>query len=558
MHDLVIKNGLVMDGEGTPGRHADIGIRDGKLVEIGEVTESGNETIDASDLVVAPGFIDPHTHYDAQVCWDPLLSCSSWHGITTAIMGHCGVGIAPARAEMHKQLAMDLVTIESIPYEILEAGVTWDWTSFSDYMNASEKRGLGINAGFMAPLTPFRRWVMGYDATERAATPDETTQIAALLKGAIEGGAMGFSTTLMKHHFGHEGKPLACRLSSREELAAYCHVLRDAGQGTVTLALSETGTLNEDQRSMLDLLVNESNRPVTWVFLLARDDLPMSALETLDSTADLIERKCFPQVMPNPLTIQFDLHQPAISLSNMPCWKPLFEKPVEEQLKIYKDPEFRQAFRRDLPKWGLKWPWGRTTIQTVSSKKLEPLIGRSVKEIAEERGQDVIDTFLDLAIEDNLKLRYIIQLFNVNEEVVGKLISDPRTLIGLSDAGAHIDVFCTADYTTHLLGRWVREKQIMSLERAVQRISAEPADFYGIRDRGRLKVGLAADITIFDPRTVDAAQSSERAYDLPGGDIGRLISKPVGMHYTIVNGRTVLKDGVNATGDLPGRVVRPG
>ena len=281
MHDLVIKNGLVIDGVGTPQYRADVAISDGLIVEIGEVTGSSQRTIDATDLVVTPGFIDPHTHYDAQICWDPLFSCSSWHGVTTVIMGHCGVGLAPCRPDDRHQVAMDLVSIESIPYEVLRKGVTWDWVTFPEYMTAAERRGLGINVGFMAPLTPFRRWVLGDQATERAATKEETQEIAALLGDAVKAGAFGFSTTFLNHHFGHGGKPLACRLASRDELGAYANVLKEQDKGIIELALSETGIVGDYEYGILEHLVEESNRPVTWVFLLARDDRPEAAFESL-------------------------------------------------------------------------------------------------------------------------------------------------------------------------------------------------------------------------------------------------------------------------------------
>ena len=555
MHDLLIRNGLIVDGTGAPRFRGDVAVSQGKITALGTVAGQAHRTIDATDLVVAPGFIDPHTHYDAQVCWDPMLSCSSWHGVTTVIMGHCGVGLAPCKPDDRKKVAMDLVTIESIPYDVLAEGVTWDWITFAEYLDAAQKRGLGINAGFMAPLTPFRRWVMGADATERAATPDETTQIAALLREAVKAGAFGFSTTFLKHHFGDGGKPLACRLASREELGAYANVLKDLDTGVIECALTETGIIGDVEYGILDHLVTESERPVTWVFLLARDDKPQAAFDSLRRTEALIAKRCFPQVMPTPLTIQFNLHEPAISLSNMPSWKPLFGADVETQKRAYADPAFRAAFKKELVEWGLDWPWDRTEVTLVASPAMKALEGRTVKSIADERGQHPTEVFLDLALEDDLKARYSVRLFNVDHSRVGALITDPRTLLGLSDAGAHIDVFCTADYTTHLLGAWVREMKVMTLERAVQRITTEPAAFFGIRDRGRLAPGLAADIVIFDPATIDSNLKPEFVNDFPG-KLARLVTRGRGIHYTIVNGEVLLEGGAITSTARPGKVVR--
>ena len=555
MLDLLLRNGIVVDGTGAPRYRADVGIAGGRIVEVGAVQGPAQRTIDASDLVISPGFIDPHTHYDAQITWDPLLSCSSWHGVTTAIMGHCGVGLAPCRPEHRTQVAMDLVTIESIPYEALRQGVPWDWVSFAEYLDATERRGLGINAAFVAALTPLRRWVLGADATERAATTEETAQIAALLEEAVRAGAFGFSTTFLPHHFGDGGKPLACRLASRDELTAYAGVLAKLETGIIELALSETGVIGDHEYAILEHLVHTSQRPVTWVFLLARDDQPQAAFDSLDRIAPLIERGCRPQVMPTPLTLQFDLHNPAISFSNMACWKPLFGADLETQMRIYRDPAFRAAYRKDLVAWGLKWPWDRTEILSAESSDVAAFVGKSIQDIANERRQDPIDAFLDIGLADQLRTRFAVPLFNINIDRVGKLISDPRTMLGLSDAGAHIDVFCTADYTTHLLGTWVREHRVLTLERAVQRITSEPAAFFGIRDRGRIAPGLAADLVVFDPTTIGSTLRPEMVHDFPNG-VGRLVTRSRGIHYTIVNGHVLYEPGQTISTARPGKVVR--
>ena len=264
--DLLIRGGNVIDGTGAPGRRGDVGIRDGKIVEIGRVTQAAGRTIDADGLVVAPGFIDPHTHYDAQIWWDPLLSCSSWHGVTSVVMGNCGVGLAPCRPEDREVVARDLVNVEGIPFEVLEKGVPWEWTTFPEFMAAAERRGLGLNVGFLAPLTPLRQFVMGKAAMERAANADETLEIAQLLREAVEAGALGFTTTTLSQHVGFEGRPLGCRLATRDELGAYAKVLGDLGRGAIELALTEEVSIPSDEElALLDHLLQHSGRPITWL-----------------------------------------------------------------------------------------------------------------------------------------------------------------------------------------------------------------------------------------------------------------------------------------------------
>src|SRR5665213_530473 len=266
MHDLIIKGGTIVDGTGAPAQRADVAIGKGRIVEVGEVTGNALRTIDARGLIVAPGFIDPHTHYDAQICWDPLVTCSSWHGVTTVIMGNCGVGLAPCKPEERDVATWNLVHVEAIPYEVLNRGLTWDWETFPEYMDAAQRRGVGINVGFMAALSPFRHWVMGEEAMERAATEAETASIRSLIDEAITLGAFGFSLTVMPQHLGYKGRPLACRLASTDELRAYSSVLKDHGRGAIEIALTKQPcAVSDKEYALLDLLQSASGRPVTWL-----------------------------------------------------------------------------------------------------------------------------------------------------------------------------------------------------------------------------------------------------------------------------------------------------
>ncbi|MEW6296207.1 MAG: amidohydrolase family protein, partial [Thermodesulfobacteriota bacterium] len=448
-YDLLIKNGTVVDGTGAPRYRADIAVAGGTIAEIGKISDSAKQVVDASDLIVAPGFIDPHTHYDAQICWDPLVTSSSWHGVTSLVMGNCGVGIAPCRPEVREIAAWDLVNVEAIPFEVLAKGIAWEWVTFPEYMDAAQKRGCGINLGFMAPLTPFRHFVMGEESMERAATPEETAKIKALIKEAVAAGAFGFTTTNIAQHIGYQGRPLACRQASRDELKAYSNALKELGKGSIELALTnDISVVDESEYALLDLLLTESGRPVTWLALLNRDDKPDACQNTLRATAALCQKGALPQVSCRPLIIQIDLRVPFI-FANLPCWKPAFNQPVEAQKRVYRDPAFRAAFRKEMetPKV-FSGRWDRAVVHEVGNPALRPLIGKSVAEIATERGKDGLDTFLDLAIEDDLRLQYTYELFNATEERIPELITDPRVMIGLSDGGAHVDMLCDAGYCT--------------------------------------------------------------------------------------------------------------
>jgi len=556
-YDLIIKNGTVVDGTGAARYQADVAVANGKIAEIGKITDGAKQTIDASDLVVAPGFVDPHTHYDAQICWDPLITSSSWHGVTSLIMGNCGVGLAPCKPEVRDIAAWDLVNVEAIPFDVLAKGIKWEWETFPQYMDAAAKRGSGINLGFLAPLTPFRHFVMGEESMDRAATPGETAQIKALIKEAVAAGAMGFTTSFIAQHIGYKGRPLACRQASMDEFKAYSNALKELGKGSIELALTnDISVVDEREYALLDMLLTESGRPVTWLALLNRDDKPNVCMDTLRATEALCKKGAVPQVSCRPLIIQIDLRVPFI-FSNLPCWNPAFQRPVEEQKQFYRDAEFRAAFRKEMetPKV-FSGRWDRAVVHEVTNPAMKSLIGKNVAQIAKERGKDGLDTFLDLAIEDNLELQYTYELFNATEEKIPQLITDPRVMVGLSDGGAHVDMLCDAGYATYLLGTWVREKSVLTLEHAVKRLTSEPAAFFGLNQRGKIQKGLAADFAIFDLKTVGSQKRGEMRNDLPGGG-RRLVMPARGVEYTVVNG-TVLYEHQKHTGALPGQVLRSG
>lgn len=554
-YDLLIRNGTIIDGTGNPRFRADVAVTGGRIAQVGRITDGAKQVVDASDLLVTPGFVDPHTHYDAQIDWDALVTCSSWHGVTSVVMGNCGVGIAPCRQEQREALAWDLVNVEGMSFNVLSQGVLWQWESFPEFMTA-QRQGWGINLGFLMPLSPFRSYVMGEGAQERAATVDETLRIAALLREGMEAGALGFSTTVATQHVGYRGRPLACRLASREELGAYAHVLRSFGSGAIEVNLGGAGSsiLPQGSTALIDFLLTESQRPVTWLSVQTRSDQPTAHLELLANMDALIKRGGIPQASCQPTEIQFNLRNPFIFGPYEICHQ-LFNRSTEEQARVYADPDFRTAFREAYtrtPK-AFSGQWQRIEVCKVKNVDHQSWLGRNIAELSKQRGKDPMDTFFDLALADELGTEFSLAVLNFEPKLLQEVITDPRVLIGLSDGGAHVDMLCNTGYPTYLLGTWVRERQVMSWERAVQRLTAEPAQFFGLTDRGVIAEGKAADLVIFDPRTV-AAGDKEMLYDLPGGE-GRFVQQARGVHRVIVNGTVLFADG-GYSGALPGQVLR--
>jgi len=554
-YDILIKNGTLIDGTGSPGRRGNLGINAGRITGIGDVDGLAKRVIDADGAVVAPGFIDPHTHYDAQICWDGAVTPSSWHGVTSVVMGNCGVGIAPCRPDTREIAMRDLVNVEAIPYGVLEEGITWDWETFPEYMAAAQDRAPSLNLAFLAPLTPFRHYVMGGESLERAATPEETKRITVLLGEAMDAGAFGFSSTILNQHLGFEGRPLACRNASRDELKAYATVLKARGKGAIEVALTrQIGVLEDEQCELLDFLLDHSGRPVTFIALFDRDDIPEAVRDTLRRAAPMIKKGARPQTSPLPLTREINMRSP-FSFAAFPSWKRVFQDTSKDaQLAVYRDHAFRDQFREELKNPLAFGNWERITLHEVRSQNLKSLEGLSVAEIALAQGQDGVDAFLDTAIADDLACEFTMASFNTRVDRMAELLNDPSILIGLGDGGAHVDMLCDSGYPTYLLGTWVRERKVLSLEQAVRRLTSDPAELFGISDRGWLRTGLAADVAVFDPDTVGSSNRGERRHDLPGGG-KRMVMPSRGVAYTLVNGEVVYDHG-QIVSDGAGRVLR--
>ena len=570
MYDLKIEGGTLIDGSEAPQVRGDVGISAGKIVALGHAPDAAHRTIDARGKVVCPGFVDIHTHYDAQVLWDPMMTVSPWHGVTTAVMGSCGFGIAPTRPSGRSLILRTLERVEAMSLAALEAGIGPDWPfeTFPQYLDAIESRGTAINAAVMIGHTPTRLYVMGEAAVERTATAGEMAAMRAIISEGIEAGAIAFATSVSQVHVGFDGKPVPSRMAGFDEILALAGGVRDAGSGMIHYNL-----LREPDYAAFEALHQASGATVCWTALLAGQRGPGGHRDTLARSAALIERglPIYPQTACRPIVIEYDFRSPVV----YDTWK-LFE-PVRkaanaaERARLYADPEFRGQFREEVAGRGgrdqffsagaaegasRRASWRLTEVSYCAG---EPqLTGRLVEDIARERGMHPADLLLDLAARHEPPARFRVPVVNFDETEVEEILQDPNVVLGLGDGGAHLSQLCDACYPTHLLGHWVRERKALSLERAVHMLTGRTAQVFGIRDRGLLAPGRPADVVVFDPDTVGAG-ALERVNDLPAG-ADRLISKPRGIDAVIVNGVILPAPGdVWPAGQpLPGRLLRNG
>jgi N-acyl-D-aspartate/D-glutamate deacylase len=556
--DLVIRNGLLVDGTGREGVRGDLGIRGGKIAALGEARGHAGQVIDADGLAVAPGFIDVHTHYDAQVMWDRMLTISPWHGVTTVVMGNCGFGVAPTRPEHRGLIMRTLEKVEGMSLAALEAGLgeAWPFETFPQYLDAVERRGTALNVGVLLGHTPLRLYVMGEEATERTATAEEIARMRALVREAIDAGALGFATSKASTHVGYGGKPVPSRAADLGEIQALAGALGEAGRGIVQATVGRDLFFPE-----FEAIARATGRPVTWTALLAGMMGPGSHRDLLERSRELVRRgvQVVPQVTCRTLNFEFQFKAPFL-FEGMSVFRPVAAADEAGKARLYADPEFRRAFKEsfDRPRPGAVFAgasWARTWISWCPS---EPALEeRTVSEVAAERGVHPIDLALDLALATKLEARFRMAVFNHDEDEVVELLRERETVLGLSDAGAHASQLCDACFATHLLGRWVREKQAIPLPEAVRMLTSRPAEVFRIGDRGRLALGLAADVVVFDPATVGAGPL-RRVYDLPAG-ADRLVADAGGIEAVIVNGTVVRRGGRDAVapdGALPGALLR--
>lgn len=556
MLDLVIRKGTVIDGSGAPRVVGDVAIAAGRIAAVGRVGDRGRREIDAGGLVVCPGFIDLHTHYDAQYTWDPYATSSIWHGVTTTVIGNCGFAIAPCRPHDRDVTMRTLMKVEGMSLTAMRAGITWGFETFPDYLDHLERCNPSLNVAALLGHSAVRQWVMGPGAQQRAATDDEVAQMARLVREAMAAGAIGFGSSTAEAHVGDGGLPVPSRLADLAELKALTRAMGESGRGLFEITVGSKTTM-EDLRD----IYCESGRPVVWAAFFHRDDRPEYTTQRLAYT-EALQREGIevrPQVSCRPLTMDFTLRNP-YPFEGMPAWKRVSARPESEWAQVYADPDFRAALKADLAAHRFvvfRGRWDLVQVLRVGKPAHRAHVGKTVAQIADETGKDAVDAWLDLALADDLETEFLAGLMNSDDAVVGELITHPATLVSLSDAGAHLSLLCDAGYSTTLLGKWVREKRRLSLEDAVRRLTSDPARAYRITERGLLEPGYQADVVVFDPDRVEA-QPAEWVHDLPAGE-PRFISRARGIEWSLVNGVPVLERGQiveRPAGARPGRVLR--
>jgi N-acyl-D-aspartate/D-glutamate deacylase len=563
MLDLLIRGGTVVDGTGAPARRCDLGVRAGRIVT--EVDgESATRTIDAEGLVVAPGFVDLHTHYDAQLSWDPTASPSVFHGVTTVVGGNCGFTLAPAGAEHADYLMRMMARVEGIPVDALSAGLSWDWSSYGDWFGRFEGN-IGVNAGFLVGHCALRRSAMGADAVEREATEAELAEMQQLLAGALEAGGLGFSSTQSNTHNDADGRPVPSRVAPASELIALAGAVRDH-PGT-TLEFITAGCLSgfsDDEVDVMSRMSIAADRPLNWNLLgvsAANPEFHNHQLAASDAAAARGAR-IVALTLPHVMRIRLSFLTGFV-LDGLPGWRETLHLPVPERLRALSDPEMRGRLRAgaESPEAGMLRglaKWERLDLAETFAPETAAFAGRSVGDVAAERGVDPFDALLDIVVADELRtgLHPVLPEGDADDwKMRAEVWRDERTIVGGSDAGAHLDMMCGAIYSTDLLGSAVRDRQLLTLEEAVHQLTDVPARLYGLRGRGRIAAQAPADLVLFDPETVGHGPDRTRN-DLPGG-AARLYADATGVSTVLVNGVEVVAGGA-ATGNLPGTLLRSG
>jgi N-acyl-D-aspartate/D-glutamate deacylase len=565
MLDLKIVNGTVVDGTGEPGMLADVGIRDGRIVAVGMIAEAAKKSIDASGRVVAPGFIDVHTHYDAQAFWDPTLSPSCFHGVTTIVGGMCGFSIAPMTPEAATYIRPMLARVEGMPLKTLEAGAPWTWSSFGDYLGLLEGK-IGLNAGFFCGHSAIRRIAMGARAVGEKASTDELERMKGLLAASLAEGALGFSTTISPTHNDGDGRPVPSRWADYSEILALGRVCRDyEGTGLELLPNVDFGP------GIPELLADFSlagQRPVNWNVLAVTGapDAAERAARQLAVSDFARERGAEVIALTVPCTPEIYMNfSSGFVFDSLPgIWRQIFQVPVPERIKQLRDPEVRRRLATDAAaidptsQTVIITKFGNYTVVAVKSDKNKHYVGRKTGRIAAEQGRDPLELMLDIALDDDLLTTFAPDLGGHDQatyELRGRLWHDDRTLIGASDAGAHLDMIDTFAFSTTVLQKGVREHKVITLEEAVRQITGIPAQFLGLIDRGLLAPGYHADVVIFDPDTVARGPTYFRN-DVPGDEF-RIYADAIGVDHVFVNGTQIVRDGKH-TGVLPGTVLHSG
>ena len=543
MHDLVIRNALLVDGLGSAPRHGSLAVAGGRITAVGEGAGAGRQTLDAAGLALAPGIIDNHTHYDAQVTWDPDLAASTAVGVTTAIIGNCGFTIAPCRPADRDLTMRNLTNVEGMSLEALRAGIRWEFETVPEYLAMLERNGSGLNLAGFVGHSSVRTFVLRDDAARRAATAAEVEAMRALVAEGMQAGAIGFATSTSPAHNGDGGIPMPSRLADDAEMFALTGAL--GGRGVFMLTKG-----GQTEVSFLEEIGARNGRPVIVAALLHSNTAPEAVFNDLDAiaAANSRGRRLVGAISCCPLTMDFTLAAP-YPFEGLAAWQPALGRRGEAFKRVIADGAFRDAIRAELAQPAVfrlfSGEWEKVLVVETVRADNRALENRSLADIGRAQGRDPLDALLDLALGEDLATVFAALLLNSDEDAVARLIRHPHSLVSLSDAGAHLTFFNDAGFGLHLLGHWVRERGALTLAEGVRKLTSEPARVFGIRGRGRLEAGCAADLMLFDPATVGRGPK-RRVFDLPAG-AARLVTPAIGVHGVWVNGERV----VDENGPLP-------
>ena len=554
MYDLILKGGRIYDGSGLPSFGADVAIAGGRIEAIGRIDEPAHRILNVDGLAVSPGFIDFHTHLDAQFFWDPLGSSLNEHGITTVVTGNCGLTLAPVKPQDHEALVGTFIRVEGMPAKVLRSEVPWGWTAHGEYMDALRSRPLGLNIATLVGHCAVRQYVMGDSSVERAATEDEIQAMEQLVRDGMDAGAFGFSTNMNDRHFREDGKPIPSRLAEREEVDRLCGVVGDFQRGVIQF--SHGGFRSAQHMDWYNDVAKATGRPLIWQSILHRWADPEMWRWQLDQTADSFRQgaPAYPITNARPFSNRWTLKDAQV-FDELPTWKNVLFLPLEARKEAFRDSETRRKMTfeavEDTRPISFSRRWDIIKIRKTRPEH-QQWQNKSVAEYASAAGKPVIDAFLDLSLSEDLETLFESSDNQGDPDAVGEILRSPYVLVGQSDAGAHLAFDAGFGYATLLLGYWSRDRHVMPLEEAVRKLTFMVASIFDIRDRGLLRPGYVADVAVFDPDTV-MAEDREMVNDLPGGE-PRYVQHARGMHCTIVNGEVLMEDGQHA-GAYPGRVL---
>jgi N-acyl-D-amino-acid deacylase len=557
MHDLVIENARIVDGLGGPAQHGAIAVNDGRIAAVGGKPAAARERIDAQGAVIAPGIIDLHTHYDAQLTWDAFATPSPTNGVTTVVIGNCGFTIAPSKPEHRELNARNLAVVEGMPIEALQAGIDWDFESYPEYLDCLERKGMVPNVASFCGHSSVRVNVMGEDAMKRAATPAEVAEMKRIVSEAIDAGAIGFATSTLEQHNGINGTPMPSRFADEHEMMELTGTLGEKGRGVFMLTKGMTSTV-----PWLEEISRRNGRPVMICAMFTDPNDPQRVVREFGEIADARTRghELWGQVASYPLGMEFSLALP-YPLHALIAWRPAMESlGTPRYLELFADRAFREAVKAEarttsVPVRFSYHSFKLMRVQEVRDPEFSDLVGKMVVDLAKQAGKDPFDWLFDHALDGGVETLFDCKLFNIDEDRVRDLLMHPCSALGLGDAGAHLSFLCDAGFGLHLLGHWVRERGDLTLEQAVQMLTSRLADAYRIPDRGRLVPGARADLLMFDPDTVGRGEK-HRVSDLPAG-ASRVDIPPSGVLGVWVNGKHVVdENGRVADCGKPGELIR--